>query len=143
MSEQQSKYMEISVPHPYKQALVAFGATLFFMIGSFFVPSGTFAWLVSGAMLLFYIVLNAAIAIFSVNFFKYFQQSLVAFGALVVGTALLATATSGLSIKDPSHSYRTIYIVLIFGFLTLLALSFLIRSVVDFLNSKDKKERNG
>lgn len=142
MTEPKSKYIELNVIHPYKQAAGAFVAALVFMfIGKFAIKSPTFAWQASTAMLLFFAVFNAASGIFVNNFMKYFQGSMLGFVSLILATGLVSTLVSGISIRDPSHSYRTIYIVLILGFFTLLAMSFLIRGAVDFLSTKDKQEK--
>ncbi|MCH2045997.1 MAG: hypothetical protein MK212_17915 [Saprospiraceae bacterium] len=142
MTEPKSKYIELNVIHPYKQASAAFAAALLFMfVGKFIIKEPAFAWQASTAMLLFFTVFNAATGIFVNSFKKYLQGSMIGFVSLILGTGLVSTLVSGVSIKDPSHSYRTIYIVLILGFFTLLAMSFLIRGVVDFLSAKDKQDK--
>lgn len=134
-----SKYIELKIPAPRWQGIVVFGFVVLMMLGGKFIAkSPLFPWLTSGACLLLFIVFNNGASIFADHFYKYVQESMMVFIGLLLASGLLAWLISGYTIHE-AEPYRTIYIILIMAYFTLCALCLLIRSVVDFLLSKDKK----
>jgi len=133
------KYIETNIPSPRKQALVLAGAALLFMlVGKIAASSELFPWLSSGAFMLFYVVSSNGASIFVDNYNKYVKESIQTFAAFVLSMVGTAWLVSGISIYDAGH-YRTIYVIMILAYFSLLGLCFMIRKVVDELVEKDKK----
>jgi hypothetical protein len=137
-----AEHLKINNIQPRMQGLVL-GATalVFMLVGRLILQKPDFAWTSSAAFLLFFVVFNNGAAIFTTNYGKYVQQALPTFVALLVAMGLLATLISGISIHD-KPAFRTIYIIMIMAYFSLMALAFFIRKSVDFLNNRDQ-EING
>lgn len=139
-----SKYFKISIPQPVTQALGIFAISAIMMPMGLILGEPTFCWTVSGAFLLFFIVFNNALGIFAENQFKYLQYSIYCFMGLLGSLGLLSYLLSGISIFEGEAVNRTIYLVLILAYFSLLALSFMVRSIADFLQKRDEKlHKNG
>jgi hypothetical protein len=130
-----SQHIEMKIPHPHRQGLVVLIAGLVFMLVGKFTASPTFPWLTSGAFLLLFVVFNNGLGIFADNFGQYVQQSMPVFVGLLVGLGGLAYLISGISIYE-AKSFRTIYVVLIMAYFTLLTLCLLVRQAADYLKDK-------
>lgn len=100
--------------------------------------TSNYAWLTGGAMLLFYAVLNNLMVLTAAHLGKYIQESLLVFIVMLIALSLVAYAVSGKSIFE-AGSYRSIYVVLVVGHLTLLAVSIFIRTVINYIKEKDKQ----
>jgi hypothetical protein len=134
-----SEHIKMNVPPPRTQAIILGGAALIFMlVGRFVLQKPDFAWTSSGAFLLFFIVFNNGAAIFTANYGKYVQQAVPTFLALLVAMGLLATLISGISIYD-KPAFRTIYIIMIMAYFSLMALAFFVRKAADFLHHRDQE----
>lgn len=139
-----SKYFKISIPTPPAQALGT-GILAILMMGAGSIGGdANFPWLVSGALTLLFIIFNNAIGIFAESQFKYIQLSLYSFMGLIVSLAFAAYLISGQSIFGDGGINRTIFIILILAYFSLLALTFMIRNIADFLQERDEKlHKNG
>lgn len=134
-----AQHLNINIPAPPKQAIaMAVGAALIMLVGKLVSSNPLFPWLTSGACLLFFVVFNNALAIFSDDFRQYVQHSMMSFLVMVIFLGLAAFLVSGISIFD-AKPYRTIYIVMIMAYFSLLAVGLLVRQIVDFLKAKDEK----
>lgn len=134
-----AQHLNINIPAPPKQAIgMAAVAVGIMLVGKLISSNPLFPWLASGACLLFFVVFNNLLAIFSDNFAQYAQRSMISFIAMVIFVGLAAFLVSGISIFDAAP-YRTIYIVLIMAYFSLLSVSLLVRQIVDFLKEKDEK----
>ena len=132
----------MNIPAPHTQGLLLGAAALVFMlIGRLILQKPDFAWTSSAAFLLFFVVFNNGAAIFAANYGKYIQQALPTFVGLLLAMGLLATLISGISIYD-KPAFRTIYIIMIMAYFSLMALAFFVRKAADFLHSRDQ-EING
>lgn len=137
-----AEHIKMNIPAPRTQGLILGAAALVFMlIGRLILQKPDFAWTSSAAFLLFFVVFNNGAAIFTANYGKYVQQALPTFVALLVAMGLLATLISGISIQD-KPAFRTIYIIMIMAYFSLMALAFFIRKAADFLHNRDQ-EING
>ncbi len=133
-----SKYFKISIPTPLAQALGILSISLVMMLGAALGGNKDFPWLVSGAFLLLFVVFNNALGIFAENMFKYLQHSIYSFMGLIVSLGLLSYLVSGQSIFAERGQNRTIYIILVLAYFSLLALAFMIRSIADYLQKRDE-----
>lgn len=100
--------------------------------------TANYAWLTGGAMLLFYAVLNNLMVLTTEHLVKYIQESLLVFVGMMLGLGLVAYAVSGKTIFE-AGSYRSIYIVLVVGHFTLLAIGIFIRTIINYIKEKDKQ----
>ncbi len=134
-----SSSFKTKIPNPPVQAIGVFVVSLFMMIAGSMSGDTTFPWLVSGAFTILFLVFNNAIGIFADNQFKYIQFSLYSFMGLIVSMGLMAFVFSGKSIFEDGGVNRTIFIVLILAYFSLMGLSVLLRNVAEFLKEKDDK----
>lgn len=137
-----AQYLDIKIPRPYQQGLVIGGVAFGFMLVGKLLGLGTlFPWTSSAACLLLFLVFNNALSIFSDQFLVYAQESLLTFALTLIGLGLMAWLLSGLSIND-APPFRTIYLVMVMAYGSLLALCFFLRSMVDYLRRKDEERVN-
>jgi hypothetical protein len=134
-----SSNFKTKIPTPPLQAIGVLIISFLMMLAGIIIGDETFPWLVSGAFSILFLVFNNAIGIFAENHFKYIQFSLYSFMGLIVSLALLAYALSGKSIFADGAVNRTIFIVLILAYFSLMGISVLIRNVAEFLKEKDDK----
>ncbi len=135
-----AQYLNIRINNPVQQGVMIFSFAALIMIFSKVGSNAAFPWLTSGAFLLFFAVANNVQSIFAEHYGRYVQMSLYTFIALLVGLGGMAYLISGLTIfNEKVKYYRTIYIVLIMAYFTLMALCFVVRSLVDYLRDQDQK----
>ncbi len=129
----------MNITSPIKQAMGIAGAgVLMMLLGKLVFSDPLFPWMTSGACLLFFVVFNNLFAIFTEDFKKYVERSMVSFVGMVIFVGFAAFLLSGVGIFD-AEPYRTIYIVMIMAYFSLLVVAFLVRLIVDFLKEKDEK----
>ena len=133
-----SKYFEMSIPKPYVQGSFVFIFSLIMMIAGLGFEGGDWPWTVAGAFILLFTVFNNGLGIFAGKFSTYFQQSAYTFIGLLVFLGLAAYLISGEGIFAGKGINRTIYLVLILAYFSLLGISFIIRNVADFLQKRDE-----
>lgn len=133
-----SKYFDMSIPKPMVQGAFVFIAALVMMLGGLGLEGGDWPWTAAGAFILLFTVFNNGLAIFSEKFSVYFQQSAYTFMALLVILGFAAYGISGESIFAGKGVNRTIFLVLILAYFSLLAIAFMIRNVADFLQNRDE-----
>lgn len=122
-------------------AIFAFGLLclpLFKLASAGISVTTNYAWLTGGAMLLFYAVLNNLLILTAENLIKYIQESMLVFIGMMLALGLVAYLVSGKGIFE-AGSYRSIYIVLIVGHFTLLAVSIFIRTIINYIKEKDRQ----
>ncbi len=135
-----SQHLQIRINNPIQQGVMIFIVAVLIMIFSKAGSKADFPWLTSGSFLLFFAVANNVQSIFAEHYGRYAQQSVLTFLTLLVGLGSMAYLVSGFTIFDKEVKfYRTIYIVLIMAYFTLMALCFVVRSFVDYLREQDQK----
>jgi hypothetical protein len=134
-----SKYFEISIPKPVIQGVFVLGVSTLMMLGGLGFEGGDWPWTVAGAFILLFTVFNNGLGIFANKFSVYFQQSAYTFMGLLVVLGFLAYFISGESIFAGKGINRTIYLVLILAYFSLLGIAFMIRNVADFLKNRDEE----
>ena len=95
-------------------------------------PDATVFWLISGALLLLFALLNCATSIGSDKLILHVQKAFLAYGLAMVGLGGAAWLFSGVSIFE-AESFRSIYMMLLVAQMTLLAIALFIRSVFAWL----------
>jgi O-antigen ligase len=135
-----AQYLNIRINNPIQQGVIIFICAILLMIFSKVGSKADFPWLTSGAFLLFFAVANNVQSIFSEHYGRYIQQSVLTFLTLLVGLGFMAYLVSGLTIfNEKIKYYRIIYMVLIMAYFTLMALCFVVRSLVDYLRIQDQR----
>ena len=99
------------------------------------------AWWISGSFVLFFAFFNAIIGLATKAKGKYQIFSIPAFLGVVLLAAVLAELFSGVSILD-AGSYRWIFIVIGIVYLVFLAITNLMRTIIEIAIDQDKKLRN-
>ncbi|WCL80997.1 hypothetical protein PPO43_13565 [Saprospira sp. CCB-QB6] len=127
------------IPSPIAQVLGIFAAALLMMLAGGVASSANWTWMVAGAMLMFYALVNSVLSIFAAQRMRYYQFSL--YGTMFLFFALggLAQLISGQSIFEGPANNRSIFIVLLLAYFSLMALAFMLRSLADFMKAKDEE----
>lgn len=97
-------------------------------------------WVLMTASILFYAVCSSVLSLNAKHANRYWRDALLSFIGLMVASALVATALSGLSI-DEAGSFRWLFIVLAIGFLVFLSIVRLIKKIVDIAIKQDERLR--
>lgn len=131
---------------PLAQALLFFGAAIFFMLMTLlFNQTGwyeidrLFPWSVGTAILLLFAVFNSLMSLNADSFMKYWGRSVYAFLGLAFANGLAAWLFSGVPIGQ-AQSYRWIYIVVTIGFIVFLTMVNLMRKIVNFAEKEEWNE---
>ncbi|MEM6725593.1 MAG: hypothetical protein AAF598_16245 [Bacteroidota bacterium] len=99
-----------------------------------------FPWLCSASFLLFFAMFNAIIALSTQDLESYFRKSILAFVGLLVLSLGLAFGFSGKWVSE-AGSYKTIFIILTFGYLALLSIGGLIKRIAMILQKEEEQYR--
>ncbi|MCB0572187.1 MAG: hypothetical protein KDC66_20615 [Phaeodactylibacter sp.] len=128
---------------PYKQALVAFGAVVVFILASKVVKlsgllyvSDRFPWMTAAAFMLLFAVANSIFSLTAENMIKYWGRSIYSYLGLAFASGLVAYLFSSLTI-DEAGSYRWIYIVLTIGYMVFLGIMAFTRRIVEFAEREE------
>jgi hypothetical protein len=97
-------------------------------------------WVILCGMILFFALVNSVLSFGATNGNKYWMQSIISFGLLLVLGGLIAWAISGVSIND-AGSVRWLYFVMTFGYLVFLSIVNLIKFFVKLAKRQDSKLR--
>jgi len=95
-------------------------------------------WMIAASCLLLFSILNNLQSVFIEKYKNYLIQSIYLFMFMFIGTILLATGLSGMSIFD-AGSYRTIFTIILIANFMFIAMVMLVRGIVVFLEEKDEK----
>jgi hypothetical protein len=98
------------------------------------------AWVLMTACILFYALCSSVLSLRSAKINIYWRNAIFGFLILAVGSALVSTAVSGVSI-DEAGSFRWIYVVLAIGYLVFLAIVRLMKRIVDIAIKQDDRLR--
>ena len=90
-----------------------------------------FPWMCAAAFLLFFAMFNSISSLSAEDINKYWGKSMISFLLLALTSGFGAYFLSSVSIND-AGSYRWIFIVLTFGYLTFLSIIGLMKTIVDF-----------
>ena len=114
---------------------------LFFMIMGYFAfpKDKNFAWKISSAFLLLFSIFTNIFNIPAEDYATIVRKGIVAFAGLVLSFKYLAEFFSGQAIRDVP-SYRTIYFIIILGYLSILTLCVFVRFILQKIKERDKKE---
>ena len=101
-------------------------------------PDPILFWVISGAGVLFFALMNSVVSLGATDMNKYWFYSTASYVVLAVSCALMAFIFSGISIDD-AGSFRWIFTVLTFGYLLFLSLMRFLRKIVQVAQDEDKK----
>lgn len=127
------------IPSPIAQVLGIFGVALLMMLAGGFSGSANWSWMVAGAMLMFFALINSVLSIFAAQRMRYYQFSLYGTMFLFIALGGLAQLISGQSIFEGAADNRSIFIVLLLAYFSLMGLAFMLRSLADFMKAKDEE----
>ncbi len=100
-----------------------------------------FPWVISGAMLLAFSMMNTLIGLNSdAKMNVYYGKSLMGYLGLALGAAILAKAFSSYSLGE-AGSMWWIYIVITVGYLIFLGMMMLLKTIVAFAQEEDENFR--
>lgn len=130
---------------PFVQLAVVLTLMLLFLIGHRLFGGADrdplTAWWIAGSFVLFFAFFNAIIGLATKAKGKYQIFSIPAFLGVVLFSAIIAELFSGVSIHD-AGSYRWIFIVIAIVYLVFLAITNLMRTIIEIAIDQDKKLRN-
>lgn len=128
---------------PIFQALLCFGVGLFIILISKLIQlthlmevSVRFPWMVSASFLLLFALLNSVSSLATKNMTKYWGRSIYSYMSLAALSGFTAYLFSSLTISE-AGSYRSIYIVLTFGYLVFLSIVTFMRKIVEFAQREE------
>ncbi|MFN8339572.1 MAG: hypothetical protein U0T36_11200 [Saprospiraceae bacterium] len=98
-------------------------------------------WVVVCSMVLLFAMVNSAMSFQAENGAKYWMQSILSFGALLLLGSLSAWAVTGVTIYD-AGSVSWIFMVLTFGYLILMSIVNLVKFLLLLSKQKDEKILN-
>ncbi len=113
-------------------------AAVAMLVASFIAEDKLTIWLISASFLLLFSLSNHIQSILVDNYKKYTIEGVYTFMITFIVLGGLSVLLSGISIFD-AGSYRTIYIVILVSFFFFMGIIMLIKSVLLFLDHKDKK----
>ena len=93
-------------------------------------------WTLAATFILFFAIFNSLISLLTDNMDKYWTRSILIYLVLAGSVALLAWAFSSLT-SNEAGSYKWIYIVLTFGYLTFLSMIGFMRKIVEFAQREE------
>ena len=93
-------------------------------------------WIIMTSFILFFAIANSIMSLQAKNLNRYWAWSIMSFIAFLVCSGLVATMISGLSF-DEAGSFRWLFMVLTFGYLVFLAVTRLIRQIVEYAIKQD------
>ena len=101
-------------------------------------PDPILFWVIGGAGVLFFALMNSVVSLGATDMNKYWFYSTASYVALAASCALMAFVFSGVAIND-AGSFRWIFTVLTFGYLLILSLMRFLRKIVQVAQAEDKK----
>ncbi len=101
-------------------------------------PDPILFWVIGGAGVLFFALMNSVVSLGATDMNKYWFYSTASYVALAASCALMAFIFSGVAIND-AGSFRWIFTVLTFGYLLILSLMRFLRKIVQVAQAEDKK----
>ena len=101
-------------------------------------PDPILFWVIGGAGVLFFAMMNSVVSLAATDMNKYWFYSTASYVALAVSCALMAFVFSGVAIND-AGSFRWIFTVLTFGYLFFLSLMRFLRKIVQMAQAEDKR----
>lgn len=139
---QQDKTVFDNVLNPYLQAGICLALALLFMLISAIIKiEETFPWVIAGSFALLFSLFNSIIMLRIKDMKQYWQRSIFSFiGMLVIG-GLLAYLFSGIGIND-AGSFRWIFIILTFGYLSFLSIVAFIKRMF-FIIAREEERMHG
>ncbi len=132
---------------PFVQAAYVFGGSIFFTLLSKFMSSvgiggyeAHVPWTMSAAALMFFALFNSVFSLSCQNQNRYWFRSIIAYIGLVLLGGMFSYLLSGLSISE-AKSFKWIYLLFTFGYLTFLSIVTLMRKIVGIAQKQDRRLR--
>lgn len=132
---------------PLHQVLLIVSMTIVFSLVDWMLPHrqdlfevNSGPWIVSTAMILCFVILNAIIALRAEPIIPYWTQSVMYFIALLVFTYFWCYLLSGRHI-DEVGSFRWLWIVLTLVYMVFFAIARSVKRIIDLANRQDEKLR--
>ena len=133
--------------HPFKQAAFVLAAIFVFTgfmklleVTGLTAKDPMLPWIVSGAFLLFFAMFNAVFSLSAKKPGKYWFLSLIAYAFIALAGGFFAYLLSGLSINE-AKSMRWIYTVFTIGYIVLITIFRLMKTIVSLVLKQDKRLR--
>ena len=128
--------------HPFKQGAIALGVGISLLIfGGLFSSMGMhlpdrFAWMIGGATILLFSLFNSILALSATNSSEYWGKSIATYIVIVAVVSLLAWAITGKSLSE-AGSFKWIYTVLTFAYLTFISIMNAVKKIVTFAQKEE------
>ena len=142
--------------HPYRQAALGVGLTIFLlflgmiMSGMNLTLPERFAWMCAGATLMMFAVFNSIFSLSAKNGMEYWGQSMTSYLALLVVNSLIAWGVSGETVYE-AGSFSWIFVVTSVCYLVFISMMNIMKKIVGFamkeewsqprLRSRNRKKR--
>jgi hypothetical protein len=128
---------------PPKQALLVFAGGLVLMLGGVALDKmgvmgmeRLYPWTIATGFMLLFAIFNSIMCMNADSFAKYWGISMYSYLALAAVLGLSAWLCSGVPLGE-AESYKSIYIVVTFGFLVFLSMVNAMKNIVNFAEKED------
>lgn len=127
--------------NPFYWGIAIFALALISMIAGYFLfPTNVnFPWMISSGFLLVFAIFTNLFNIQTADFAAYVRKGVVSFAGLLISFKYLAAFFSGADISQ-MQSYRSIYLVIIIGYITIMAICVFVRMLLRKIKERDEKE---
>jgi hypothetical protein len=129
--------------HPVKQAAIILVGSFFFMSAGFMCKkfgfidvNKLFAWEVATGASLLFGIFNSVMSLNAKSFAQYWGSSIYSYLGLAFVNGLIAWGISGVPIGE-AESFKSIYLVVTFGFLVFISMVNLMKKIIDFAQREE------
>ena len=142
------KQVEKWMVNPFIQGALVGCLIIIFHLFSFFGkaigltdPKPNSPYIISTAMLFFFVLFNSILSIKADNLIKYWGKSITTYMLILVAGGYLSFLISGVHIDD-AGSFRWLFVVITMGYLIFLAIVQSMKKIVDIAIKQDKRLHN-